>query len=161
MLICKTWAMMNKFMNKSQNKRKKFTLITMLNVCNKTWKSFTKLEKLLLKKNKIKSEKREKLKNKESKKDIKTKKKDLNRADLNQEITKLNNNKMKKLKKLKILSLIIKSSLTILWLNLMMMITTFQIMMMSLITKIIKKLIQTKSLMVNCLMMMLMSFQNR
>lgn len=153
--------MMNKFMNKSQNKRKKFTLITMLNVCNKTWKSFTKLEKLLLKKNKIKSEKREKLKNKESKKDIKTKKKDLNRADLNQEITKLNNNKMKKLKKLKILSLIIKSSLTILWLNLMMMITTFQIMMTSLITKIIKKLIQTKSLMVNCLMMMLMSFQNR
>lgn len=133
----------------------------MLNVCNKTWNSFTKLEKLLLKKNKIKSEKREKLKSKESKKDIKTKKKDLNRADLNQEITKLNNNKMKKLKKLKILSLIIKSSLTILWLNLMMMITTFQIMMTSLITKIIKKLIQTKSLMVNCLMMMLMSFQNR
>ena len=160
MLICKIWAMMNKSTNKSLNKRKKSILITILNVCNKTWKNFTKLEKQSFKKNKIKLEKREKLKSKESKKDIKTKKKNLNPADLGQEITKPNKNRMTRLKKLKILRLIIKSSLITLWLNSMMMITTFQIMMMNLITTKTKKLIQMKSWMVNYLMMTLMSFQN-
>lgn len=160
MLICKTWAMTNKFMNINLKKKRKFILITILNVCNKTWKSFTKLEKQSLKKNKLRLDKREKQRNKESKIDIKTKKNDSNQPDLDQKIIKLNKNRMTKLKKLRILRLIIKSNSTILWLISMMMITTFQIMKKKLTTRI-KKLIPMKKLMVNCLMMTLMSFQKQ
>lgn len=160
MLICKTWAMTNKFMNINPKKKRKFILITILNVCNKTWKSFTKLEKQSLKKNKLRLDKREKQRSKESKIDIKTKKNDSNQPDLDQKIIKLNKNRMTKLKKLRILRLIIKSNSTILWLISMMMITTFQIMKKKLTTRI-KKLIPMKKLMVNCLMMTLMSFQKQ
>ena len=152
--------MTNKFMNINPKKKRKFILITILNVCNKTWKSFTKLEKQSLKKNKLRLDKRDKQRSKESKIDIKTKKNDSNQPDLDQKIIKLNKNRMTKLKKLRILRLIIKSNSTILWLISMMMITTFQIMMMNLITTKTKKLIQMKSWMVNYLMMTLMSFQN-
>lgn len=160
MLICKTWAMTNKFMNINPKKKRKFILITILNVCNKTWKSFTKLEKQSLKKNKLRLDKRDKQRSKESKIDIKTKKNDSNQPDLDQKIIKLNKNRMTKLKKLRILRLIIKSNSTILWLISMMMITTFQIMKKKLTTRI-KKLIPMKKLMVNCLMMTLMSFQKQ
>lgn len=160
MLICKTWAMTNKFMNINPKKKRKFILITILNVCNKTWKSFTKLEKQSLKKNKLRLDKREKQRSKESKIDIKTKKNDSNQPDLDQKIIKLNKNRMTKFKKLRILRLIIKSNSTILWLISMMMITTFQIMKKKLTTRI-KKLIPMKKLMVNCLMMTLMSFQKQ
>ena len=45
--------MINKFINKNLKKRKKFISITILNVWNKILKNFIKLEKPLLKKNKL------------------------------------------------------------------------------------------------------------
>lgn len=153
--------MTNKFMNINLKKKRRCILITILNVCNKTWKNFTKLEKQSLKKNKLRLDKREKQRSKESKIDIKTKKNDSNQPDLDQKIIKLKKNIMTKLKKIKILKLIIKSSSIILWLISMMMITTFQIMKKNITTTRIKKLIPMKKLMVNCLMMTLMSFQKQ
>lgn len=155
----KIWVMMSRFMSKSPKKRRKFMLIMILNDWKKIFKKSTKPERRLLRKNKAWSEKRERPESKEERTGIIIKKKGLNHEDLDQRTNKSNNKTMRP-KKQQILSLITRLNLTIHWLSLTMMITMFQTKMSQNITKMIK-LIQMKSLMVNCLMMMLTQFQSQ
>lgn len=53
MLICKSLAMMLKYMSQNQSKRKKYILTMMLKDQNRIYNKFMKLVKLLLNKNKI------------------------------------------------------------------------------------------------------------
>lgn len=156
----KIWVMMCRFMSQSPKKRRKFTLIMILNNWKKIFKKSTKPERPQLRKNKTRLDKRDRPENKEKRIGIIIKKRGLNQEDLGQ-MTNKSNNKTMRPKRLQILNLITRQNLTIHQLVLTMKIITFPTTKMNQNTIKIKKLIQMKSSMVNCLMMKLTPSQSQ
>ena len=153
-------GMKKKLQTQSLRIRKKFISITIPNNFKTIWKNSMKLEKLSRMKDNSKSDKKEKPENKENNKDIKIKNKDSSPENSVLRI-KNSNQKFKKNKMpTRLISMIMKSSSTTHWLKWMTMTTTFLMMIKNKTQINLKKLIQTKKLMVNCPMMMHMSFQS-